>query len=270
MNVKCDYCNNFFDDQEENCPHCGAPNAHIRRTTHETPKTIEELKNYCEQNGFTSERTRFFIGEDYRGARAFGIYEEAGRFIVYKNKADGKRAVRYEGTDEAYAVNEIYQRLQSEILNQKGNYLNKQENNLRSSSRGIQKKKRRLNVFTIILIVFAVQIVLSSLFSFISRRHNGYYSYQGNHYYNLSGSWYYWDDYDWAPVTSYDLPDDFSSNYEDYYEGHSYDSAAGISDFTDTDYYSDWEESNRSSSYDDSGWSSSDWDSGSTDWDSDW
>ena len=40
-------------------------------------------------------------------------------FIVYKNKADGTRAVRYKGTDEAYAVNELYLKLKDEILNQK-------------------------------------------------------------------------------------------------------------------------------------------------------
>ena len=61
----------------------------------------------------------FFIGIDYRQPRAFGIYQAGNEFIVYKNKADGTRAVRYQGTDEAYAVNELYLKLKDEILNQK-------------------------------------------------------------------------------------------------------------------------------------------------------
>lgn len=39
--------------------------------------------------------------------------------MVYKNKNGGERVVRYRGTDEAYAVNELYQRLKIEIANQK-------------------------------------------------------------------------------------------------------------------------------------------------------
>ena len=88
------------------------------------PKTIDELKEYCASNGFTSEKTRFFIGENYKDPRAFGIYEDeaSGEFIVYKNKDDGNRAIRYRGTDEAFAVGELYDRLQKEIANQKQHY----------------------------------------------------------------------------------------------------------------------------------------------------
>lgn len=34
--------------------------------------------------------------------------QNGGEVTVYKNKSDGTRAVRYQGTDEAYAVNEVY------------------------------------------------------------------------------------------------------------------------------------------------------------------
>ena len=115
MKVKCSYCGQYYDDNIAQCPNCGSPNEHLHRTSDAVPKTIEELKQYCEANGFTPERTRFFIGEDYKKPRAFGIYkDDAGEFVVYKNKADGSRAVRYRGKDEAYAVNELYERLQSE------------------------------------------------------------------------------------------------------------------------------------------------------------
>jgi hypothetical protein len=88
------------------------------------PKTIEELKDYCERNGFTASKTRFFIGFNYQGPRAFGIYkdEETGEYVVYKNKDDGTRNVRYRGTDEEFAVVELYDRLQKEIDNQKLHY----------------------------------------------------------------------------------------------------------------------------------------------------
>lgn len=53
---------------------------------------------------------------DFRQPKAFGIYKDSdGNFVVYKNKGDGTRAERYRGKDEAYAVNEIYQKLRSEI-----------------------------------------------------------------------------------------------------------------------------------------------------------
>ena len=61
----------------------------------------------------TEDVTRFFIGKDIKEPRAFGIYENSnGEFVVYKNKEDGSRAIRYTGTDEAYAVNELYYRLE--------------------------------------------------------------------------------------------------------------------------------------------------------------
>ena len=89
--------------------------------TTKSPQTIEELKQWYADRGLPPyEVTRFFIGENYKGAKAFGIYEEDGVFTVYKNKADGTRAVRYSGTDEAFAVEEILDKLKSEILNQKG------------------------------------------------------------------------------------------------------------------------------------------------------
>lgn len=113
-----------MNDTVEACPNCGAPNPNVRRSSGDQPLTIGQLKQWYESKGLPPYTvTRFFIGEDYTEPRAFGIYyeEETGNYIVYKNKASGERAVRYRGTDEAYAVNELFQRLKQEITQQKMN-----------------------------------------------------------------------------------------------------------------------------------------------------
>ena len=116
MKIKCEFCGSYISDTDEKCPNCGAPNANMVRSADGVPKTIEELKAFCAAHNMPLEKMRFFIGVDFREPRAFGIYrDENGDFIVYKNKADGSRAVRYRGKDEAYAVNELYQKLKSEV-----------------------------------------------------------------------------------------------------------------------------------------------------------
>ena len=123
MKVQCEYCNSWIDDTDEKCPNCGGVNKAYKRATDQTPKTIEELKQwYVNHHLPPEETTRLFIGRNYQQPRAFGIYQnEKGEFIVYKNKDNGQRAIRYQGTDEAYAVNELYMKLKEEILNQKRN-----------------------------------------------------------------------------------------------------------------------------------------------------
>lgn len=65
--------------------------------------------------------TSFFIGENYKEKIDFGIFydEVSGNYVVYKNKDDGSRAIRYEGKDQTYAVNELYLKLKEEIQNKK-------------------------------------------------------------------------------------------------------------------------------------------------------
>ncbi|MBQ0079287.1 MAG: zinc ribbon domain-containing protein, partial [Eubacterium sp.] len=122
MKIKCSYCGSMFNDTMEKCPNCGAPNEGVVRTTKTQPQTIEELAQWYKDRGLPPyETTRFFIGQNYTGKRAFGIYKDqkTGNFVVYKNKDSGQRAIRYEGTDEAYAVNELFMRLKEEIIEQK-------------------------------------------------------------------------------------------------------------------------------------------------------
>ncbi len=145
MEVKCKYCGSLIDDKLEVCPNCGAVNESMKRMVDGTPKTIAELADwYKARNLPPYEKTRFFIGIDYKLPKAFGIYEENGEFIVYKNKADGSRAIRYRGKDEAYAVNEIYLKLKSEILNQKSNNLNRSASyNAQNRSSSSSRRRRR-------------------------------------------------------------------------------------------------------------------------------
>ena len=121
MKVKCDYCGQMVDEGLDTCPSCGAPVSAANRMAGGQPKTIEQLKQwYKDHNLPPEEKTRFFIGKNIKQPKAFGIYkDENGDFVVYKNKSNGERAVRYQGSDEGYAVNELYQRLRSEIAEKK-------------------------------------------------------------------------------------------------------------------------------------------------------
>ena len=122
MYVKCAYCGSMINSTDAKCRNCGAANDAIVRTVKEQPHTIVEFQEWYKSKGLPPYTvTRFFIGEDYRGARAFGIYynENNGNYVVYKNTSSGQRCVHYEGCDEEYAVNELLQRLQAEIIQQK-------------------------------------------------------------------------------------------------------------------------------------------------------
>ncbi len=330
MKVKCEYCGNLIDDTLANCPQCGAPNAAMSRAASVTPKTIEELMAwYAARKLPPYETTRFFIGKDYSGPRAFGIYEKDGIFTVYKNKADGTRAVRYRGSDEAYAVNEIYLKLKSEILNQKahqGNSRGSSGNRQRGNMEGnnfLSFLKAGLVMFlgygalrtkplTAILLILVPMLILLAIHLFADRTKNGklknittlivrryfliylivamlilcivgfraykphYYHYDNDIYVSYNGNYYGYDSYagDYYYVDDYTLPPQLLSHPADY----EFDSSDIIWDsslsFTESNYYNEnlrSESSSWSSSDSDYDWdSSSDWDSGSTDWDSDW
>ena len=268
MKIKCEYCKAYINDYDEKCPNCGAPNEHLVRKAKGSPKTIEELKEWYKQKNLPPEETtRFFIGTDYKKPRAFGIYkdEETGNFVVYKNKDNGQRAIRYEGKDEAYAVNELYLKLKEEIVNQKTRNLNRKQASKYSGS----QRKRRMTLSEIIIII-SIIILMSGLFFFAVKgsRSRGYYNYDDTYYYYQGGDWYIYNS-GWERAS--DVPDELEDNSKDYYSSYSYDSNYGTSDFSETSYY--YEPSSSSSDDWDSGssWDSSDsWDSGGTDWGSDW
>ncbi len=228
------------------------------------PKTIEELQQWYEDRNLPPyETTRFFIGENYLGARAFGIYKEGDFVTVYKNKNDGTRAIRYTGTDEEYAVNELFLRLKAEIENQKRH---------NGKTMGKKAKKSFDNIFSVALLsILAFIFAIFGAESCKNNKKKGYYEYENRIYYFYSGSWYLYDDIasDYRKVTvsseldknykNYAAKDDsyYSSSYYDFYDSAMYEEIRSReeSDYDDSDY--DWD-------------SGDSWDSGGTDFDSDW
>lgn len=220
------------------------------------PKTIEELKVFCADRGMPLEKMRFFIGEDFREPRAFGIYREEGdRFVVYKNKADGSRAVRYHGPDEAYAVKEIYEKLLSEIeLRQNG----------KSGSTWTKKDTR--GCLTIILACVLILAVIIILFNWVHRNEpRGYYHRANQTYYYDYSNWYIYDDIadDWA---IWEDAEDWTDEPLEYYLSDNYDDSYDVSNVRDSDIYQSEHESSSSGSS--SAFDS--WDSNDTNWNSDW
>ena len=271
MKIKCSYCGSLISDTDEVCPNCGAPNEGVARAAEGVPKTIEELKSFCASHNMPLEKMRFFIGVDYKEPKAFGIYkDENGDFVVYKNKADGTRAIRYQGKDEVYAVNELYQKLKSEVM------IRKQKN---GSVQYVPKKKKKDNTWGIIALVFALIIGGAIFFATLDTvPDGGYYTYDDSYYYYdpFDRDWYYYNYGSWTPTDSVDR--ELEKNYSSYYDGSVYSDEYGASDFSDSDYYVDHGSGGSSSNSWDDDWDSNDWDSndydswdaGDSDWDSDW
>lgn len=262
MDDRCPKCGAMIMPTDKYCPRCGAqlydaPQAAWQPGT--DPVTIDQLRAYCDYNGMPLEKMRFFVGQDYREPRAFGIYREGDQFVVYKNKADGSRAVRYQGPDEAYAVGELYAKLLDECHKRNiwpGGKPQEQVERERKAKRGR------------ILLIAATVIVIALVAFFMIRAdkrahaHDGYYRFDDAGLYYLYGSTWYYDDgyYDWYVVDDMD----YDGGYDDYYLGGDYDSGWGYSDFGESPAWEQIQADRSSSSDYDS------WDSGGTDWSSDW
>lgn len=309
MLIQCKYCGSNYSDTLQECPNCGAANDCVNRTAAGAPRTVDELLEWAEQHHLPLEQMRTYIGRDVRDARAYGIYKDpaTGEFVVYKNKSDGSRAERYRGKDEAYAVNELYQKMKTRIAEQKAHQTQGADDGgtRKSETRGdfSQKRAQRKIISTIILLGM-LPIILTVIFQgiillpfsqtgsqFISRflsndnelpyAYSGYYSYGSDKYYRDYGAqWYIWNDRldTWS---KYDADADWElfEDYKNYYEGSSYDEAYGASDWQewyDNTHKSESHSNDYNNTYDsdwdsDYDWDSgSDWDSGLDDWDSDW
>ncbi|WP_294238357.1 zinc ribbon domain-containing protein [Pseudobutyrivibrio sp.] len=275
MKIKCDYCGQMIDEGLDRCPNCGASISAVNRMASGEPKTIEELKQwYVAHKLPPEETTRFFIGKDIKEPKAFGIYKNSkGDFVVYKNKASGERAVRYEGSDEGYAVNELYQRLRAEIADQKANRTRtSRSSGSRSSSSsgsGIWALYATIGLF--IFTFVAIGMVACVVAITDKSPSEGYYRYKGNDYYYQNNDWYIYD----LATDSWDSVWDESElnstiNSDTYRDYRIYDHNG--SQFEDSSWYDSGSDDDDSDWDSDSSWDSDwdDWDSGGTDWDSDW
>ena len=236
------------------------------------PKTISELLEFSSLHNMPLRKMRFFIGEDYPEPKAFGIFQAAdGDFVVYKNKDDGTRAIRYKGPDEAFAVNEIYEKIKSETELRKNLKGQTGYNVSRSGSKTARKKKSRLSA-TDITIILMVIICIFLCVSACRAPDRGYYRNNGRYYYYDTDDWYYFDD-GW-----YLLEDDdwLSDNYQDYYISDDYVNGYGADDFRTSEFYDGYCEhgSDNNDDYDDYDFGGNDdfddWDAGDTDWGTDW
>ena len=265
MKIQCDYCGQMIPETAQVCPNCGAANSRVKRTAYGVPATIEELRAYCSHHNLPLSDMRVFIGEDYRGAKAFGIYrdERTGHFIVYKNKADGTRAVRYEGDDEAYAVNELYLKIKERVDEQKSHMMKRDS---KVSGEIIQRSILKSLTFKIIIITTIFSLALPLLRTNIGPA-RGYYDYRNHTYYYDRSDWYEWDESyeEWTP-TRVDF--ELKKNHDDYWQSATWREENGAGDFSESAYFSesDWEDDDWD--YD---WDSGDsWDSSYDDWDSAW
>ena len=205
------------------------------------------------------EKMRFFINEDRKEPKCFGIYQEesTGHWIVYKNKANGSRAVRYSGPDEAFAAQELWAKINSEIDLRRGKQA------LTAAEREARKKAQRRET----LLIGAGVVAFLAVAGWYTYRHwndphRGYYRHGDDLYYYQSASWYYYDDGDWYPYYDYDVDDDTWYEEAEYTDDYPYADASGS--FEQSEYYEEPSDSD-SDDFDFGGWDSSD-----TDWDSDW
>ena len=287
MKTFCDYCGSVIEDTLDKCPNCGATNQHVMRSGDQVPKSIEELKAFAAEKGIPLEKMRFFIGIDYRDPRAFGIYKEQnGNCVVYKNKGNGERVIRYQGTDEAYAVNEIYQKMKAELLERKQADINSGRNTQSGTPSSHSPKKNRgrssrgpgrgIKVLLIVGGMFILAIIVMALTD-SNTPNKGYYDYNGDAFYYSGGVWYTpGDDGEWKK--EYDVPDTLRENSSDYFAAKDYydlddDYAENIVEYETEAYSYDYDNDN----WNDSNWDDDDWDydydsydSYDSDWDSDW
>ena len=296
---QCSACGAKVADGLRKCPICGARMDRIalaqpgaaaetepKRGTR-IPKTIAELQDFCAAHRLPLENMRFAIGRDSAEARMFGIFRTAeGNFQVYKNKADGSRAVRYQGPDEARAVREIYDKLKSEIALRRGEAGGQSRAPLQPVRSGTVQRARapRRQGFSLGKLVFALVAAAAILLLYRALRDGGptrgYYRYQDTEYYYDAEDWYYWDPLEalWLPAV---LDEVFLDDYDAYYSHYSYPEDAPYGDFEDSEWYVPYDDSGYDSDsdddwdwdWDDDDWDwddGDDWDSWDTDWDSDW
>ena len=224
----------------------------------ERVNSVEELRQRCAERNMPLEKMRFFIGENRTEPRCFGIYQDprSGYWVVYKNKADGSRAVRYNGPDEGYAAQEIWAKINSEIELRRGRL---------QSNRAAYDKGR--NVRNAIIGIAIAALLGFGIYKAATAPKRGYYVVDDSLYYYQNNAWYLMDDLGYWLI--YDAPDGTEwYDDSDYYSSYPYGADLGYDNYTQFESSSYYVEPS-SDSDDDSDIFDS-WDSFDTDWDSDW
>ena len=261
-----------------------------------TVNSINDILELASRYEMPLERMRFFIGINNTEPKCFGIYQdEAGYWVVYKNKANGQKAVRYRGRSEAEASQIIWDKIEDEIRIRKKEkdwwqhqedlakypeYAEEYDRQLEErvlkpnystirDKMGISGPKRLTAILLTTVLVSGLVVGGAMMIRNMVSHHptTGYYTHNNDLYYYQYPSWYIWDSYtsDWD---YYDYDAYVDNNWQDWnYDGRYYEYEGNDADyysFQNSDYYSTF---SSSSSYDsdyDSDWSS-DWDSS---WDS--
>ena len=188
--------------------------------------------------------------------------------------------MRYEGTDEAYAVNELYMKMKERVAEQKAHQSTSsapKRSNTPNTGGKYPKKKSSIGktlfwLFCFMCIAPAVGTMILAFVLDSNTPGRGYYDYNGTPYY-YSNDWYEWSGDSWieAPYSSW-----MDHDYADYYDSYGYDSGADYDNFADSPYYStesdtswdngdDWNDS-----WDDDWGNDDSWNDSWDDWDSDW
>lgn len=248
------------------------------------PQTLEELKAFASEHNIPLEKIHMYLDQDYPWPKAYGIYRDGDEFVVYKNKANGVRAIRYRGKDEAYAVKEIYLKMRemgmmAKAANTMRSYDDPNaietidltgsdsEQNWNSSS---HTNNRVANWRKMPGIIIGALCLTAGLFIMIlnpnhrDKYERGYYRYQDSYYYTNGSEWFSYDYGYWNGV-SVALVEDIIADYDAY----SIDiSSVDIDPCYYTYAYDDDDRWDNDDWFDDNDWDydfDNDWD-----WDSDW
>ena len=148
------------------------------------PQTIEELQEWYDNHDLpSSDITRFYIGYDYQGSCAYGIYKKQSdnTFVVYKNKPDGTRVIRYSGDSEALAVNELFKKLIVELKKQSQIKKAIEDEERETKQRLLANKQMYRNKYNfhqdtglLMFVAIIVVLVITTVFSIYSSRAKRY------------------------------------------------------------------------------------------------
>ena len=253
--------------------------------------SIQDILDIAEKHSIPLERMRFFIGVNCQEEKCFGIYYDnyTEKYIVYKNKNNGERVIRYQGVNEAEAAQIIMDKIVEETnIREKDKDWWEHQQNLATSSDYVKEYNKEIKnrnkqsidfstimngaaTTSIILCIIAfVVLLLASLPRFTyqlykdyqqSSPRTGYYLDDNNYYYFNKGVWYFWNDFEWKKY-------DGTIDYNNYNYNKNYSSNYQITDFKESDYYIE-QNTNSNQTYQPSYDYDYDYD-WSFDWDSSW